>query len=285
MDNSVPRIDVPALMTAIKSSDEVTAQNAGAMLGYYACNHEEHREAIAAQTENLIMPLAAHLISGKGGLVHNAALLLGQCLWSGTDFRQAFAKYRKGLQALITALGDQDAGVVCNVTWALRHFVADGKCDMDTDLQQLTEQYLPTLLAHQDPRIQRNGLGLSQVLKQRQEHAVSIRRDKSMQAVQALTNIKHDKSGGHEKGALQALEALTALASFLPYSDEESSPTISQTSKTLQTKSPVKSPKASSPNGRSSMLSPWKKNIAIKKFTAVKRNFHDLAAVTQAAAG
>jgi len=274
MDNAAPRIDVPSLMSAIKSQDEVNAQNAGAMMGYYACNHEEHREAIAAQTDNLIVPLTIHLASGKGGLVHNAALLLGQCLWSGTEFRQSFAQHRQGLEALIRALGDEDAGVVCNVTWALRHFVADGKCQLHSDLHKLIESYIPRLLAHTDPRIQRNALGLGQVLQQRQALTTAIRRDKSMQAVQALTNIKQDKGG------LQALEALTAVASFLPYSDEESSPTIYQNTTTLKTKSPTKSPKATPNNERrSTMLSPWKKNVAIKQLTAVKRDFH--AAVSQ----
>lgn len=79
------RPDIPALMRGLRSQEVVrwqcpnvdpvraadagcltqnTAQNAGAMLGFHACQSEEHREAIAAQQEGLIEPLTRHLESG-----------------------------------------------------------------------------------------------------------------------------------------------------------------------------------------------------------------------------
>lgn len=291
MIDASARIDLPMLMRGLKSPDEVTAQNAGALLGYYACHNEEHREAIAAQQENIISPLVAQLNSGKNGLVHNAALLLGQCLMSGTEFRQAFAADASGSPALVAAMAHPDAGVACNVTWAMRHFASDGKIHVSDDLMASVESALPCLIRHEDARIRKHATGLGSLLQQRRRaNATSIRRDKSMQAVQALTSIRHDERGDKSMQAVQALAALavgneTTVAATALHAlscDEESSPTGTQSSKPLKAKSPSKSP-AKSPSRRNSLLAPWKKVMAIQ-YTAVKeRKFH--AVVTQAAAG
>jgi len=285
--NPQARIDVPLLVRSLKSSDETVAQNAGGMLGYYACHNEEHREAIAAQQENVIEPLVAHLGAKKTGLVHNAALLLGQCLMFSTEFRQAFAASdRRGPLALASALADADTGLVCNVTWAIRHFVADEKCSLATEVRELLQRSLPSLVAHNDARIQKHAASLASCLANRKACETMVRRDSSMQAIQALTSIRNDES-------LQAVEALTALATVchdesVPRSPEqvgeESSPTGSQQSIALQSNSisPKKSPLKSPQKRRQSILAPWKKVMALE-YTSIKRKYH--AAVTHAAAG
>jgi len=270
------------MVRSLRYGDEVTAQNAGAMLGFYACHNEEHREAIAAQLETIIEPLARHLSSGKNGLVHNAALLLGQCLMFSTEFRQTFATDSRGPRALILALGDPDAGVLVNVTWAIRHFFSDERCKLSLQLVELAENSLPKLLAHQDARIKKHAAGLSMLVQQKKE---ALRRDNSMQAVKALTGMR-------DNDAFSALEALTSLAVVTQDleecdDDEECSPNVSQQAPALNPHSPTRSPsKRDSPGQRRhSLIAPWKKVMANKLAIGVKsRNFHS-AIVTQAAAG
>lgn len=288
MDNTTPRIDLPALMRALKDNDEATAQNAGAMLGYYACHHEEHREAIAAQQENLIEPLTRHLVSKKNGLVHNAALLLGQCLRTDSEFRQVFASDVSAPRALVLALSDPDPGVVCNVVYAVRLFLADNECRVSTDLKHLVESALPALVAHSDARIKSTSVGIGYLLKQRHIDDTTISRDDPMQAVEALANIRNspptttNNSPTNSTSSFEAVEALAALAVGM----DESSPTGSQTSKPLPSSSPTlktRSPKKSPRTSPTSRLAPWKKTMALPFNDVKTRKFH--AAVTQAAAG
>jgi len=292
MAQVAPRIDVPCLMRGLKSTDEVTAQNAGAMLGYHACSHEEHREAIAAQTENVIEPLTRHFASGNNGLIHNAALLLGQCLRTSTEFRQAFAQDQAGPRALVASLQDPDAGVVANLTFAIRQLAGDECCHLSGEFLRLAAAALPTLLEHEDARIRQNAEGLSHLLRQRDidsQKATSLRRDKSMTAVQALANIAAPSS-------FDPLSALASLASsfdakpvFAVHHDdemeEECSPTGSHPT-VLGTSSPAKSPKRASPsNRRQSLLAPWKKNVNVDITRIKDRKFVAAVAPAQAAAG
>lgn len=257
------RIDIPMLVRSLKTQDEVMAQNAGALLGFYACHNEEHREAIAAQQENIFEILVQHLTSGKNGLAHNAALLLGQCLMISTEFRQAFGSHEPGPRALVSALRDDDNGVVCNVTWAMRHFVSDPKCHLSPDLAGQTESLLPSLLMHKDARIKVHGTALQYLLLGRKE-------------------LEREEVKAKENNCLKAIEALTSLAaavdttipttvSFDELACDESSPTGGQQSKVLSAGSPSKgSPKRVHGGRRNqSMIAPWKKVMAFK-YSAVK---------------
>lgn len=303
------RIDLPLLVRSLRFGDQVTKQNAGGLLGYYACHNEEHREAIAAQLETIVEPLVAHLGCGQSGLVHNAALLLGQCLMFGTEFRQTFAMDTNGPRILVATLKDSDPGVICNVTWALRHFVSDPKCHLSTELCDVVEESLPPLMDHTDPRIKKHATSLSTLIKKKKAaQAYASARSRSLQAVEVLTSIRGNGSSD-DMSAVAALTSLAALASNSEHTNSEDSgfesseeegsppgrpqnpmlkadsPGRSQ-NPTLMADSPIRSPKKStspkkSPTGK--RLSPWKKTMALQ-YTAVKnRNFH--AAVNYAAAG
>merc|ERR1712100_327761 len=156
VDVNQDRIDIPALVGALGSSDMVLAQNAGAMLGYHACKSDEHREAIAAQQENIIVPCTLHLQSGVGALVHNAALLLGQCLSTTTEFRQAFAAVTSGPLALAYTLRDPDSGTLRNTIFAMQHFLMDEVCGVTKGLIVLLEGALTKLHNHEDIKIKQH---------------------------------------------------------------------------------------------------------------------------------
>lgn len=254
-------------------------QKAGAILAHHACRYEEHREAIAAQQENIIVPLVAHLASGKNGLVHNAALLLGQCLFANTEFRQAFGQDEAGPHALLKAMGDTDAGVLVNATWAVRHFFSDAKCDLSVELLDLAEASLSPLLAHSDARVQRHASKLSTLVQQRRDHLETTiaqrEREQSKQAVVTLASARGDSI--QDEKCTQAIAVLAALTTGMEVPanrDEGDSPTIREHPPPLCSTSPKKSMKKSPRR-----LSPWKKAMAFQFSAAAAKNRKFQAAV------
>ena len=233
--------------------------------------------------------------------MHNAALLLGQALSTGTEFRQAFAAQDAATAALARALRDEDAGTVCNAAFALCHFVSDRRCFLSGELRQLVEEGLGAIAGqHADARIVHHTQGLRSKLKERvgeptRRQHVAFRRDKSITALQGLTNIAKERAMavvGNKEGSLSsddgAMHALASLASIVSGegksvesgvleglasvargesdTEEEASPTTGQQCSILTTSSPPRSPKgakAGSPGARrGSMLAPWKKAMA-----------------------
>jgi len=236
----------------------------------------------------------------QGGLVHNAALLLGQALSTGTEFRQAFAAQDDATRALARALRDDDAGTVCNTAFALGHYVSDPRCFITPELKALLTEALRPISSHTDPRIRKHAHLLRSKLELRageptQRQHVSFRRDKSITALQGLTNIAKQKAAGKVEarrretaigGDDSAMLALASLASLVRgdagqsssllglasvarnesdgEEEEETSPTGLPASSLLTTSSPPRSPKAvkaASPR-RGSALAPWKKAMA-----------------------
>jgi len=186
------RADIPALVKQFRSGSLDVAQNAGATLTLIVMKSEEYMEAVAAQGDNITRTISGHLASGVEDLQHNAALLLGQLCRAGPSFRQAFAEDPVGVEALVY-LVEQDrtgeaAGLMANVTWALRHFVMDERCNFSSEHRMRVLICLPSLLAATDNRVQTNANSLSWLLNQRSD--VSFRRERSLAAIDALASLK-----------------------------------------------------------------------------------------------
>merc|ERR1711977_262644 len=189
------------------------------MLGVVSCRSEEYREAIAAQLESLHDTLVAHLASGESTLTHNAALLLGQCAACSSEFRQSFCKNEeKNMNTLVQLLGQKDdAGLLCNVTWAVRHLVADPECIISSEIREHLASYLCRLLHHDDERIKANAHAIGSALQHEaniRNVALTLRRDKSMAAVSALTELVEES----------AVHALVGLISQSPKSSPPQTP-------------------------------------------------------------
>merc|ERR1711924_341611 len=156
------------------TADMASQQNAAAALGYIACRSEEYRDAIAAQLEFIITPLLAHLQSGQTDLIHNAAVLLGLCCASGSEFRQSLGQ-ANGVSMMVSVglLPSQDFG--------------DTECPSDATLRLDISNALPELLAHENPRIALNTKMLQNLLEQRPLEpppvtTTMLRRDESLEA-------------------------------------------------------------------------------------------------------
>merc|ERR1711988_97308 len=255
------RVDIPRIMKGLSSSsDAASQQNAAAVLGYIACHSEEYRDAIAAQLEAIIVPLTKHLKSGQVDLVHNAALLLGQCCVSGSEFRQAFGA--EGSALLASMLGSDDKGILCNVLFALRQYVADVACPISALLRQDILSALPRLLERDaNPRVQQNAKMLQHLMEQRpapppppRPATMNLRRDDSLAAVSALTSLATAQTSKQDELLAWGIKLLESSESS-PDCTPESSPTgEGDNSISLEVKSPNKR--------RPSLLAPWKKASA-----------------------
>lgn len=287
MFDSNGRVDIPRIMKGLSAnSDLASQQNAAAALGYIACKSEEYRDAIAAQMEAIIGPLLAHLKSNQTDLVHNAAVLLGLCCSSGSEFRQAFGHQHNGIATLVKLLPCQDSGILCNVLFALRQYVGDQECPLSEELKASISQVLPQLQAHDNMRIQLNTQVIKTLLEQRPTVAAappakqapattSLRRDESLQAVSALAQLATaDKQENQE---LQQSNLLAWSIKLL----EENSPTgpAGATDKIADT-SPAKR--------RHSLLSPWKNRTVVPTAKTSPKRLKDRKvayALTQVADG
>jgi len=306
------RVDVPLLLRAFKSSDLVTAQNGGAILGVVSCRSEEYREAIAAQLESLHDTLVAHLASGESTLTHNAALLLGQCAACSSEFRQSFCKNEeKNMNTLVQLLSQKDdAGLLCNVTWAVRHLVADPECIISSEIREHLASYLCRLLHHDDERIKANAHAIGSALQHEaniRNVALTLRRDKSMAAVSALTELVEESP--HDS----AVHALVGLNSQSPKSSPPQTPSPHVMSERFWSEQPpttrhvdmaptthhgdtIRHSPGKQQQRRPSLLSPWKKASGCEmrhkrphKVAVAKHHMANLSAlslaVTQAADG
>jgi len=162
------RADIPRIMQGLSSTADPNAQqNAAAALAYIACKSVEYRDAIAAQLDAIIVPITQHLKSKKANFVHNAALLVGQCCASGSEFRQAFGTER--VAALAHLLGHQiENGTICNILFALRQLVQDEQCPLTQELRTTLAATLPVVLFKQpDPRTRFHAQMLSILIEQR----------------------------------------------------------------------------------------------------------------------
>lgn len=279
-------------MDALKCNHPALAYKAGTMLTHCVSKHEEHRDALTAQMESVIEPLVAHLASEHLQLVHNATALLGQCLMTSSEFRQAFASSSAGANQLVTAMGSTEPTVVVGATWAVRHFFSDPKCEVGHELLDLAHASLVPLLGHKDSRIQKHASKLNTLVHQRREYlkATSQQRPeaeseaeqvapspRSSSAVAALTSIR-GTTGADERrvSAISVLASLTAQLddrgeeesrgdiesspSSSPHSSPEASPVRSpEVSSSPSSTSSLKKLSVNSPRGHS-RLSPWKKH-------------------------
>lgn len=284
------RVDIPRIMKGLATnSDLASQQNAAAALGYIACKSEEYRDAIAAQMEAIITPLLSHLKSNQTDLVHNAAVLIGLCCSSGSEFRQAFGHQHQGIHALVQHLLQcQDSGILTNILFALRMYIGDVECLLDEELKASIASALPQLLAHENMRIQLNTQVVKQLLEARPAietkpkptvTTTSLRRDESLQAVSALAQLATEEKQNNEN--LQQSNLLAWSIKLL----EENSPTGSAgaTDKIADT-SPVKD----NTKRRHSLLSPWKNRNVVPAVKTSPRRLKDRKVVyslTQVADG
>jgi len=276
------RVDIPRIMKGLHS-DLASQQNAAAALGYIACRSEEYRDAISAQMEAIIVPLIQHLKSGQADLIHNAALLLGQCCASGNEFRQAFGS--DGCSTLAQLLTATDSGTVCNVLFALRMYVGDTECPLSDELRAHIAGVLPQLLAHENQRIQLNSKILKELLEKRptqivtapQTSTTTLRRDESLRAVSALAQLAVAQSKEDDNGTQNLLAWSIKLL-------EETSPSNAVGSTNLSLESPRKERQN---QRRSSLMSPWKNrvNVGVKSSPRRLKNRQVALAVTQVADG
>jgi len=248
MFDSNGRVDIPRIMKGLSgTADMASQQNAAAALGYIACRSEEYRDAIAAQLESIITPLLAHLQSGQTDLIHNAAVLLGLCCASGSEFRQSLGQ-ANGVSMMVSVglLPSQDSGILTNVLFALRQYVGDTECPLDATLRLDISNALPELLAHENPRIALNTKMLQNLLEQRPLEpppvtTTMLRRDESLEAAGALAKLATTDVADN-----QPTDILAWSIKLL----EENSPTGSAGSEKMPDSSPAKR--------RHSLLSPWK---------------------------
>jgi len=157
----------------------------------------------------------------------------------------------------VASLQDPDAGVVANLTFAIRQLAGDECCHLSGEFLRLAATALPTLLEHEDARIRQNAEGLSHLLRQRDIDSLASSFD-----AKPVFAVHHDDE-----------------------MEEECSPTGSHPT-VLGTSSPAKSPKRASPsNRRQSLLAPWKKNVNVDITRIKDRKFVAAVAPAQAAAG
>lgn len=157
---------------------------------------------------------------------------------------------------------NMDDGLLCNLTWALRHLITDQSCAVCSDMAQSIKQLIDNLLTHADARIRANAQAMQHAMEERKKRSgLTIRRDRSMLAVHALTE-------------LGSCSAPTETCSSEP--------------EFQAAESPVKR--------RPSLLSPWKKAMGAvpaikhKRVRMTKSNNQDFAkllsvAITQVADG
>lgn len=141
--------------------------------------------------------------------MHNAALLVGQCCASGSEFRQAFGP--EGAAALAHLLGHQiENGTTCNILFALRQLVQDEQCPLTPELRTTLAATLPVVLFKQpDPRTRFHAQMLRILIEQRcpvatptassststsmptqsQSPALPKRKTDSLEAVAALAHL------------------------------------------------------------------------------------------------
>jgi len=247
------------LIRGLQSSDAVFQQNALAALCVVAQQSQEYRRIICT-APSVPASLARQITSAEENILHNAALLVGYCCHEHAAFRQQFARTNGSLRALVALLDHiADVGLVCNATWALRQIAMDPSCTLDAGARQGIAEALPRLLAHTDPRIQLNALPLHfamQHVMQRDQHkppSIAFRRDKSLQAVCALTRLATPTGGEQE--------------------DCESPPEVSPIGDGTH---PSASLRIRSPSKRPSLLAPWKRKcekLAPKEAGRVRKTY------------
>jgi len=242
-------VQLDRLIRGLCSTDAVFQQNALAALCVLAQQSQEYRRMIYT-APSVPASLARQITSTDGNILHNAALLVGYCCHEHEPFRQQFSRTDGSLRALVALLDHvADVGLVCNATWALRQIAMDPSCELDQGTRQGIAEALPRLLAHVDPRIQLNALPLHFAMQhalqrdQRKPPSIAFRRDKSLQAVCALTRLATPCNGEQE--------------------DEDDTPEVSPLgdgaypSASLRIRSPAKRP---------SLLSPWKRKCEKAKY-------------------
>jgi len=197
------------------TADKKSQQHALSALCAIACHDHRGRVAISS-FPRIIKPLMEQMCADEIGLVHSAALLLGYCCSTSTEFRQRFNESNilgGGVCFLVAVLSahlhqhsakDMDNGLICNLAWSIRAILSDAKCRVDSDARQLIGATLPVLFVHSDSRIQMNAVMIAILVQQREGEAnvgsaqghqtpssrsLTFRRDKSLQAVSALTRL------------------------------------------------------------------------------------------------
>merc|ERR1711959_269403 len=164
------------------------------------------------------------------------------------------------MQTLVKLLDHkEDAGLLCNVTWALRHLLADPECIISSEIRGCLASYLPSLLHHEDERIRANAHAISSALQHEsniRNVALTLRRDKSMAAVSALTELVEES----------AVHALVGLISQSPKSSPPQTPSPHEDIASIwspkhttrhaseQRHCLIKQPRRTKP----SLLAPWK---------------------------
>jgi len=179
-----------------------------------AARDEEFREAIAAQMDTILSCIVSHLMSGDTNLEHNAALLLGYCSSVSADFRQCFWRHEVAGDTMIARwmplLTSSDHGLTTNVIWALRTLCADAHdpSALDGSGWQQIIATVSGMVEHVDPRVKAHACAMMQTINAARQSARSstandkpvsggpmgLRRDKSMLAVNALTQLTKQDS-------------------------------------------------------------------------------------------
>lgn len=229
------------LMKALKDEDAAVHQNALAALCVAAGCEIQHRLYIANNAHSTMDAVTGLLSSTSSFIVHNAALLVGQCCSCSADYRKLFVATPRALGALVDLLNlaEGGEGTIGNACWALRYLLIDADCGIDEDSLARVRRALPRLAAHSDFSIRIHGNILGMALPQpKKEATLQLRREKSLQAVCALERL----AAGDEAGDSPTTEQLSFKEEFSPVNK----------AKSLRTR-----------KGKPSLLSPWKKNCSV----------------------
>lgn len=128
-----------------------------------------------------------------------AALLIGHCCTAAVEFRQSLLT-SGGLRRLVCVLRQSvDIGAVSNLTWALVQYLADIQCPIGECLLKDIQEQMPRLFSFRDIRIIKHAVIVAKLVeallarpllsRPKQVPSLAIRRDKSLQAVAALTEL------------------------------------------------------------------------------------------------
>jgi len=252
--DALGRMDIPHFIRELQSEDKTKHQNVLAALCLAAHISEEHRREIANNAD-IAFTLTKHLRASSDctGIVHNVALLIGHCCRSASEFRERLLQ-SGGLHRLVSLLdgkndGDE-SGVLRNVSWALVQYMADAKCPVGECVRQCVERNLSRLLSTNDPKIVKNAMCLFFALQRipKQSSNVSFRREKSMEAVTAMTELAtvHNKTN-------------VSLLNFTNANPAEASIYRVQSSEVQREPNYVQVCASTNSRHRKSVLSPWKR--------------------------
>jgi len=246
------------------------AQNAGAMLSYWAARDEEFREAIAAQMETILGCIVSHLMSGQTGLEHNAALLLGYCSTVSAEFRECFWHHDVAGDAMITKwiplLTSNDHGVVTNVLWALAVLCSNLQNPgvLEGHGWQQVIAIVNDMVEHPDERVKVHARTMVRTVQSVQQKVFPVN---TQTCGGGATGLRREKS----MLAVNALAQLTKQESPSPKNDN-SPPYTPMNSDTAAHNDDAVKPQTTlsrSPKGRrQSLLAPWKKTEKRFKVTA-----------------